>query len=109
MPRAVRARAPARLLSDALGLELGDVDFAGLPHVTLHTLRRSFASLAARRGVDPVQAARMTAHSLDVWARTTGDYGKPRRDEARERMLEHGSGAVEERSVVGQSGKEKPV
>jgi hypothetical protein len=31
-----------------------------------------------------------------------GDYGKPQRDEARERMLEHGFGAVEERSVVGQ-------
>src|SRR6266540_3977952 len=42
---------------------------AGLGHVTPHTLRRSFASLAARRGVDPVQAARMTGHSLDVWTR----------------------------------------
>jgi integrase len=64
---------------------------AGLGHVTSHTLRRSFASLAARRGVDPVQAARMTGHSLDVWTRHyAGDYGKPQRDEARARMLEHG-------------------
>jgi integrase len=62
-----------------------------------HTLRRSFCSLAARRGVDPVQAARMTGHSLDVWTRHyAGDYGKPQRDEARNRMLAHGFGAVSE-------------
>jgi integrase len=67
---------------------------AGLGHVTPHSLRRSFASLAARRGVDPVQAACMTGHSLDVWTRHyAGDYGKPQRDEARARMLEHGFGA----------------
>jgi Phage integrase family len=36
---------------------------AKLGKVTPHTLRRSFASLAARRGVDPVMAARMTGHS----------------------------------------------
>lgn len=67
---------------------------AGLGHVTPHDLRRSFASLAARRGVDPVQAAKMTGHSLDVWTRHyASDYGKPQRDEARARMLEHGFGA----------------
>jgi integrase len=69
---------------------------AGLGKVTPHTLRRSFCSLAARRGVDPVQAARMTGHSLDVWTRHyAGDYGKPQRDEARARMLEHGFGAID--------------
>jgi integrase len=67
---------------------------AGLGHVTPHTLRHSFASLAARRGVDPVQASRMTGHSLDTWTRYyAGDYGKPQRDEARAKMLEHGFGA----------------
>jgi integrase len=66
---------------------------AGLGHVTPQTLRRSVSSLAARRGVDPVQAARMTGHSLDVWTRHyAGDYGKPQRDEARARLLEHGFG-----------------
>jgi hypothetical protein len=65
---------------------------AGLGYVTPQTLRRSVASLAARRGVDPVQAARMTGHSLDVWTRRyAGDDGKLQRDEARSRMLEHGS------------------
>jgi integrase len=67
---------------------------AGLGKVTPHDLRRSFCSLAARRGVDPVQAARMTGHSLDVWTRHyAGDYGKAQRDEARERMLAAGFGA----------------
>jgi integrase len=48
---------------------------AGVGHATPQTLRRSVASLAARRGVDPVQAARMTGHSLDVWTRHyAGDY-----------------------------------
>ena len=68
---------------------------AGLGKVTPHTLRRSFCSLAARRGVDPVQAARMTGHSLDVWTRHyAGDYGKPQRDEARARMLAAGFGVA---------------
>jgi integrase len=70
---------------------------AGLGHVTPHVLRRSFASLAARRGVDPVQAARMTGHTLGTWTRFyASDYGKAQRDEARARMLEAGHGAVEE-------------
>jgi integrase len=73
---------------------------AGLGHVTPHDLRRSFASLAARRGVDPVQAAKMTGHSLDVWTRHyASDYGKPQRDEARERMLEHGFGSSAQRET----------
>ena len=67
---------------------------AGLGKVTPHDLRRSFASLAARRGVDPVQAARMTGHSLDVWTRHyAGDYGKSQRDEARKRLISSGFGA----------------
>jgi integrase len=79
---------------------------AKLGHVTPQTLRRSFASLAARRGVDPVQAAKMTGHSLDVWTRHyAGDYGKPQRDEARARMLEHGFGAADER----ESDENEPV
>jgi integrase len=56
---------------------------AGLPRVTPHDLRRSYCSLAARRGVDPVQAAAMTGHALDTWTRhCAGDYGKAQRDEA---------------------------
>jgi integrase len=70
-------------------------DAAG--HVTLHVLRRSFASLAARRGVDPVQAARMTGHTLGTWTRFhASDYGKAQRDEALERMLGASFGAIEE-------------
>lgn len=70
---------------------------AALPRVTPHDLRRSYCSLAARRGVDPVQAARMTGHSLDTWTRHyAGDYGKAQRDEARARMLAHGFGATPE-------------
>ena len=66
---------------------------AGLGKVTPHALRRSYCSLAARRGVDPVAAADMTGHSLDVWTRHyAGHYGKPQRDEARARMLQHGFG-----------------
>ena len=60
--------------------------------LTGRDLRRSFASLAARRGVDPVQAARMTGHTLGTWTRFyAGDYGKAQRDEAR--MLEAGFGS----------------
>lgn len=59
---------------------------AGLGHVTPHTLRRSFASPADRRGVDPVQAARMTGHTLATWTKFyASDYGKAQRDEARQR------------------------
>jgi len=44
--------------------------------------------------VDPVQAARMTGHTLGTWTRFyAGDYGKAQRDEARARMLEAGFGS----------------
>src|SRR5581483_5498851 len=68
---------------------------AGLGHVTPHDLRRSFCSLAGRRGVDPVEAAAMTGHSLTTWTKSyAASYGKAQRDEARERLLAHGFGAV---------------
>jgi integrase len=67
---------------------------AGLGKLTPHDLRRSFCSLAGRRGVDPVEAAQLTGHSPDVWARVYArSFGKAQRDEARRRMLEHGFGA----------------
>jgi integrase len=69
---------------------------AKLGQVGPQDLRRSFCSLAGRRNVDPVEAAQMTGHSLDVWARNYArSFGKAQRDEARERLLEHGFGAVE--------------
>jgi integrase len=84
--RPLSQRNVARALADA-------ADDAGLGKVTPHDLRRSFRSLAALRGVDPVQAARTTGHSLDVFTRHyAGDYGKAQRDEARARMLAHGFG-----------------
>jgi len=63
-----------------------------------------------RRGVDPVQAARMTGHSLDVFTRHyAGDYGKAQRDEARARMLAAGVGesvstAVSTEAASGETG-----
>lgn len=86
--RPLSQRNVARALADA-------ADDAGLGKVTPHDLRRSFCSLAARRGVDPVQAARLTGHSLDVFTRVyAGDYGKAQRDDARARMLAHGSAPI---------------
>jgi integrase len=41
---------------------------AGLGKVAPHDLRRSFCSLAGRRGVDPIEAAQITGHSPAVWA-----------------------------------------
>ena len=39
----------------------------------------------------------MTGHSLDVWVRHyAGDFGKAQRDEARQRMLAAGFGAVQD-------------
>jgi integrase len=68
---------------------------AGLGKVTPHDLRRSFCSLCGRRGVDPVEAAQMTGHSLAVWTRHYArSFGKPQRDEARARLLEYGLGAA---------------
>src|SRR5262249_19576290 len=40
---------------------------AGLGKVTPKDLRASFCSLAGRRRVDPVEAAQLTGHSLNVW------------------------------------------
>lgn len=46
------------------------------------------------RGVDPVEAAQITGHSLEVWARSYAvSFGKAQLDEARARLLEHGFGA----------------
>jgi integrase len=68
---------------------------AGLGKVGPHDLRRSFCSLAGRRGVDPIEAAQITGHSPDVWARHYArSFGKAQRQEARRRMLEHGFGAA---------------
>jgi integrase len=70
---------------------------AGLERVTPHDLRRSFSSLAGRRGVDPVEATQITGHSAAVWARHYArSFGKAQRDEARARMPEHGFGAASE-------------
>jgi len=68
---------------------------AGPGHVTPHDLRRSFCSLAGRRGVDPIEAARLTGHSLATWTtHYAASYGKSQRDEARKRLLSHGFGVV---------------
>jgi integrase len=75
---------------------------AGLERVTPHDLRRSFCSLAGRRGVDPVEAAQITGHSAAVWARHYArSFGKAQRDEARARMPEHGFGAAPEAAGPG--------
>lgn len=43
-----------------------------------------------RRRVDPVEAAQLTGHSLNVWTRYYArSFGKAQRDETRARMLEH--------------------
>jgi hypothetical protein len=74
---------------------------AGLGWVAPHDLRRSFCSLAARRGVDPVAAAELTGHSLAVWATSYArSYGREQRREARERLLDHGFGAVDPEGSV---------
>jgi hypothetical protein len=75
---------------------------AGLEKVTPHDLRRSFCSLAGRRGVDPVEAAQITGHSPAVWARFYArSFGKTQRDEARDRLLEHGFGVLSENEPRG--------
>ena len=41
------------------------------------------------------EAPQITGHSPEVWARHhVRSFGKPQRDEARDRMLEHGFGQV---------------
>jgi integrase len=85
--RPLSQRNVARAVEQAAGA-------AGLDRVAPHDLRRSFCSLAGRRGVDPIEAAQITGHSPAVWARFYArSFGKEQRDEARRRMLEHGFGA----------------
>jgi len=49
---------------------------------------------AGRRGVDPVEAARLTGHSLATWTtHYAQSFGKAQRDEARQRLLLFGFGA----------------
>jgi integrase len=68
---------------------------AGLGHITPKDLRASFCSLAGRRNVDPIEAAQLTGPSLAVWSKFYArSFGKPQRDEARDRMLAHGFGAL---------------
>lgn len=75
---------------------------AGLGTITPHDLRRSFRSLAGRRGVDPVEAAQITGHSPAVWARFYArSFGKAQRDEARDLLLEYGFGALSDEQVTG--------
>ena len=69
---------------------------------SLHDLRRSFCSLAGRRGVDPVEAAQITGHSPAVWAGFYArSFGKAQRDEARDRLLRYGFGAVSDDEAHG--------
>jgi integrase len=57
---------------------------AGLGKVTPKDLRASLCSLSGRRGVDPIEAAQITGHSLAVWTKHYArSFGKPQRDEAR--------------------------
>jgi integrase len=56
---------------------------AGLGKVTPKDLRASFCSLACRRRVDPIEAAQLAGHSLNVWTRYYArSFGKAQRDEA---------------------------
>ena len=92
MPRT--GRSPhQRTLADAV-TEAGTG--AGLGHVTPQMLRRSFASIAAKRIPDPAEAAHMTGHSLDVWVRHyVGRFEADARTDARKRLLDGGLGTVE--------------
>ena len=66
---------------------------AGLGKVSPHDLRRSFCSLAGRRGIDPIIAANITGHSLATWQSAYAkDFGKDHRDEARATLLAAGFG-----------------
>jgi integrase len=68
---------------------------AGLGKISPHDLRRSFCSLAGRRGIDPIIAANITGHSLATWQSAYArDFGKQHRDEAREKLLAAGFGSV---------------
>jgi integrase len=90
---ATRSGKPLSLRNVARAVEEAAAS-AGLERATPHDLRRSFCSLAGRRGVDPIEAAQITGHSPAVWARFYArSFGKAEREEARRRMLEHGFGA----------------
>ena len=74
---------------------------AGFEKITPKDLRASFCSLAGRRRVDPIEAAQLTGHSLNVWTRHYArSFGKAQREEARARMLEHGFGAADEVETI---------
>jgi integrase len=91
---ASRTGRPLSLRNVAKAVEDG-ASSAGLERATPHDLRRSFCSLAGRRGVDPIEAAQITGHSPAVWAKFYArSFGKAQRQEARRRMLEHGFGDV---------------
>jgi hypothetical protein len=68
---------------------------AALGQVTPKMLRGSFCSLAGRWGVDPIRSA---TDDRALNGRLGGHYarsfGKAQRDEARDRMLAYGFGAV---------------
>jgi integrase len=86
---------PSALPKECRGAVEDAAAAAGLERATPHDLRRSFCSLAGRRGVDPIEAAQITGHSPAVWARFYArSFGKAQREEARRRMLEHGFGEV---------------
>ena len=69
---------------------------AGLGHVTPPTLRRSFASIAARHVPDPAEASYLTGHSLDTWVRYyVGRFGAEARADARRRLLAGGLGTAD--------------
>lgn len=89
---ATRSGKPLSLRNVARAVEEAAAS-AGLERATPHDLRRSFCSLAGRRGVDPIEAAQITGHSPAVWARFYArSFGKAQRDESRDRLLAHGYG-----------------
>ena len=78
------------------GAVVDAAEAAGSGYITPQDLRRSFATIAARRIPDPAEAAYMTGHSLDTWVRHyVGRGGPAQRADARARLLEGGLGAVE--------------
>jgi hypothetical protein len=68
----------------------------GQPENPRNVAQRGVLLFAGRtRGVDPIEAPQMTGHSPVVWAKHYArSFGKAQRDEARDRMLSHGFGAV---------------
>jgi integrase len=92
-PPVFPAQAAKRQARDELDRRGGEA--AGLGHVTPQALRRSFASIAARRVPDGRSRA-YDRHSLDVWVRHyVGRFGADARADARRRLLDAGLGTVE--------------